>query len=226
MQEYTQPSIWIGNIRIDEPITTLTDLLVTGVCMYAFFKIQGTPVRNKTRLLLMYYFLTMGLATAMGGILGHAFLYRLTFSWKLPGWLMSMFSIALLERASIMIAKPLIKPAIGNFFAILNLVELATFITLAFSTLNFFFVEAHSAYGLLIVVFGFQGYVYLHTRSMGSRLFLIAVGISAGSALIFMNKWGIHAYLNHYDISHIMMAVSAYFFYKGSVSTLKANTIT
>lgn len=218
--DLAQPSIDFLGIRIDEPVTTLTDLIVSAVCFYAFYHLNKIPVKNKVHWNLKYYFLSMGLATLIGGVIGHGFLYLFSFAWKLPGWLTSMFSIALLERASIMYAKPLIKSKIGNFFAWMNLIELTTFVIITFATLNFFFVEVHSAYGLLIIVTSFNLVVYKKQKSEASRLFLIAVGISAISALIFMNEIGISIWFNHFDISHLLMACSAFVFYKGSLKMI------
>ncbi|MEA2106203.1 MAG: hypothetical protein U9P82_05720 [Bacteroidota bacterium] len=73
MMQFEQPSIFIQNIRIDEPVTTLTDLFVSFVCFYAFYKLNKIPIRNKVHLYLRYYFLSMGIATAIGGIVGHGF---------------------------------------------------------------------------------------------------------------------------------------------------------
>jgi len=240
--EFVQPSIEILGLRIDEPVTTFTDLMVSVVCFYAFYKLSKIPIHNKVHLYLRYYFLSMGFATAIGGIVGHGFLYLFdtqfktpdylinvlsyVFSdellnnaanpWKLPGWLTSMFSIMLVERASIEYARPLIKPKLGDIFARINIIELTTFVTITFLTLNFFFVEVHSAYGLLVVVTSFNLVVYFKTKSKGSQLFLIAVGFSALGALFFMNKWGLCIWFNHFDISHTLMTISAYFFYLGS----------
>lgn len=219
--ELAQPSIDFLGIRIDEPVTTFTDLIVSAVCFYAFYKLNRIPVRNKVHWNLKYYFLSMAIATLIGGVIGHGFLYLFSFAWKLPGWLTSMFSIALLERASIMYAKPLIKPKIGNFFAWMNLIELSTFVIVTFATLNFFFVEVHSAYGLLIIVTSFNFVVYKNRKTEASKLFLIAVGISAISALIFMNEIGISIWFNHFDISHLLMACSAFVFYKGSLKMIE-----
>jgi len=158
----------------------------------------------------------MGMATLIGGLFGHGFLYLFSFGWKLPGWLTSMFSIALLERASILFARPLIKPKVGAFFSYMNIVELITFVIITFTTLNFFFVEVHAAYGLMVIVTSFNLTVYLKTKSEASKLFLLAVAISAISAVIFMNELGISIWFNHYDISHILMSISAFIFYKGS----------
>jgi hypothetical protein len=229
---YEQPSIFILGIRIDEPITTLTDLFVSAVCFYAYFAITKHRETSKLNNYLRFYFLMMGTATTIGGIIGHAFLYALPFNellevspWKLPGWLVSMFAIALVERASIEYARPLIKSNTGKIFAWINIIELITFVIITFSTLNFFFVEVHSAYGLLVVVTGFQGYVFFKTKSIASKRMLIAVAFSAVGALFFMNEWGLSKWFNHYDISHMFMTASAYFFYLGAmkIEPLKVN---
>jgi hypothetical protein len=162
----------------------------------------------------------MGFATAFGGIIGHAFMYNFSFYWKLPGWVTSMFSIALVERAAIEYARPLIKPKLGIAFKWVNLIELATFVSITLITLNFFFVEVHSAYGLLIVVASLNLYVFLKRRTKGSRMFLLAVGFSGIAALIFMNEWGISKWFNHTDISHVFMTASAWYFYRGSTHIL------
>lgn len=214
---FVQPSIEIYGIRVDEPVTMLTDLLVTVVCIYAFIRLSRIPVKNNVHFYLKFYFLSMGIATAVGGIFGHGFFYLFSFAWKLPGWLTSMVSVALLERAVILYARKLIHPFLGKLFAWLNVIELAIFVTITFITLDFFFVEVHAAYGLLIVTTGFSLIVFIKTRNKGSRTFLVAVAFSSVSALIFMNEWGIGPWFNHFDISHLLMAASAWFFYKGSL---------
>ena len=211
-----QPSIHLLGLRIDEPITTLTDLMVSGVCLYAFFKTNKLK-QTKVMVFLKYYFLSMAAATAIGGIIGHAFFYAFNFYWKLPGWLTSMFSVALLERACIEKVRTLIKPQTGKAFAIINTVELITFVILTFTTLNFFFVEAHSAYGLLVVVSSFSFYNYRKTKNNGSKLFIYGVAVSAISALFYMNEWSLHMWFNYLDISHVFMTFAAYLFYRGAL---------
>jgi hypothetical protein len=211
-----QPSIQLAGLQIDEPVTTLTVLIVSFVCFYAYIRLRLIPVQNRVHFFLRYYFLSMGIATAIGGIIGHAFLYALGFEWKLAGWITSMFSIMLVERASIEYALPLIHSRLGTIFKWINLVELLTFITLTCLNLNFFFVEAHSAYGLLIVVASLNIYVFMKLKTTGSKLFLIAVFFSAVAALIYMNKWSLSVWFNYNDISHVLMSISALFFYFGA----------
>jgi hypothetical protein len=187
-----QPSVYIYGIRLDEPVTTATDLLISFVCFYAFYQLRRISEKKPLHRYLRFYFMSMGIATAIGGLIGHGFLHYFSFAWKLPGWLTSMLSIALIERASIEQARNVISHRFAHSLSVLNIIELLTFMTLTFTTLNFFFVEVHTAYGLFIVVGSLNFYNFLKTRDPGSRQFLIAVGISAIGALVFMNQWSIH----------------------------------
>jgi hypothetical protein len=210
-------SIELVGIRIDEPVTTATDLLVSGVCFYSYFKLSKANRPGKTQLFFRFYFLLMAFATLFGGLIGHGFLYALSFAWKLPGWIVSMLSVAMIERSSIERAKPLIDPRVGRFFLTLNIIELLTIMTVTMSTLNFKWVEFHSGYGLLGVVLPFHAFTWYKTRDKGSFIIVIAVLVASCAALVFMNKLSIHEWFNYLDISHVMMAIGAYVFYRGAL---------
>jgi hypothetical protein len=208
--EFEKTAIELGGLVIQEPVTTLTDLLVSFVCLFAFSNIK--PL-NKSLTLLKFYFLTMAIATAYGGIIGHAFLDYLSFGWKVPGWLVSMVSVGLIERAAIYHAQLLLSKRTGNLFIILNTIELVTLIIIVLITVNFFFVEAHAAYGLLLVVFLFEAFNYSKTKAKSSKIMMVAVGISAVAALVHLTGFTIHKWFNHLDLSHVLMSVAAYVFY-------------
>lgn len=210
-------SVELFGIRIDEPVTVLTDLLVSAVCFFAFNDLRKRKLPGRTQLYFRLYFLLMAIATFLGGLIGHGFLYALSFPWKLPGWIISMLSVALIERSSIERAKPLIEPRVARFFLILNIIELITIMTVTMWTLDFKWVEFHSGYGLLGVVLPFHAYTYYKTRDPGSKVVIIAVGIASFAALIFMNKISLHEWFNHLDISHTIMAIGGYVFYRGAL---------
>jgi len=212
-----QPAIWLGNIKVEEPVTTLSDLLVSAVCFYAFFGLRQHGKSGMVNLLFQYFFLFMGLATAIGGIIGHGFLYAFSFHWKLPGWLTSMVAVTLAERAVILRSRPYLSPRFFVFFSWLNIVELLTFMVLSFSTLNFLFVEIHSAYGLLGVVGGFSIFLYRKTGTPATKKFLYAVGLAGLAAFFFTSRLGLSPWFNHIDISHTFMAISTYLFYWGAL---------
>ena len=222
--EFQQPSIQLWGLTINEPMMTATDILVTIVCYIAWFRLRKISGREPIRRFLLIHFISMGTATAVGGLVGHAFIEYLNLYYKLPGWFVSMLSIAVLERATIELAKPYIKPSIGRFFAWLNIIELLTFMYLSFSTLDFFFVEIHSAYGLVVVVFSFSYFVYKKTGHEGSRLFLIAVGHSVVAGTFYTLKIGIHPWFTHVDMAHVFMASSAWYFYLGSRKIIRSHS--
>jgi len=212
----SQPSVSLFDIRIDEPVNTLTDLLVSFICFYAYYVLAKNKKPGKTLFYFQMYFLMLGLATFLGGIIGHGFLYVFSFSWKLPGWIVSMLSVAFIERSSIEYARPLIHHRVGQLFLILNIMELIAIMSITIYTLNFEWVEFHSGYGLLAVVLPFHGYVYYKTRDPGSKVILIAVMIACLAALTFMNQISLHTWFNYIDISHVLMATAARFFFLGA----------
>jgi hypothetical protein len=212
-----QPSIYPFGIRIDEPVATATDVLVSAVCFYAFYKLTQKKLPGRAQWYFRYYFLLIGIATFLGGVIGHGFLYALSFPWKLPGWTISMVSVALIERSAISHARRLIKRAVVRFFLVVNIVELVIIMTRTLTTLDFFWVEFHSAYGLLIVVFSFHAYTYYRTKDKGSATIMWAVGITAIASLVFMNELSPHTWFNYLDLSHTLLAIASYVFYRGAL---------
>lgn len=212
---YKNPSIDIWGLRVGEPVTMLTDLLVTAVCLFAWLRLNRLELKGVVYVYYKYFFLLMGIATLLGGVIGHGFNYALNIYWKIPGWYVSMVSIALAERASIFYSMKLIRPKYATFFTWVNLAELLFFMVTSVVTMNFYFVVGHSAYGIMLVVGGFQGYIYYRTRQKGSKQFFYAVLWSAIGAIIFLNQWAVSRWFNHMDIGHVLMALSAWHIYKG-----------
>lgn len=216
-------TIYFLGLRIDEPIVTFTDLLVSVLCFVFAYKLHKKQLREKVITYFTLYFLIMGIATAFGGLIGHAFLYHFNFYWKLPGWITSMFSIMFVERAAIEHTRIKLSKKIVKILGILNIVEFLTFLTLTIVTLNFFYVEFHSGYGLMFVVLSLEGFLYVKTRNKASKFILIGVAFAALAALIFMNKVSLHQWFNYLSVSHVLMATAAWFFYLGA-SKINMNT--
>jgi hypothetical protein len=127
-----------------------------------------------------------------------------------------MLAIMAIERASIFHAQPILNRKLGKFLAVANILEMLTFAILAFTTLNFFFIQIHSAYGLGLVVLPIHFYVYWKTRNEGSRIFFSAVIFSTLAAFFYTSKIGLSPWFNHLDLAHTVMAISLYLFYVGA----------
>ncbi|MDH5474810.1 MAG: hypothetical protein OEX22_03880 [Cyclobacteriaceae bacterium] len=214
----TQPSVWLFDIRIDEPVTVITNLLVTAVCFYAYFRVKDSLEVSKFQRFIKYYFLILGVAVGIGGIAGHGFLYALSIAWKLPGWLLSIISITLLERAIIEKTRFLLTHSMHNFLIWVSGVKLVAFMFLTSYTVNFQFVGYHTGLGLLFIVASCSAFTFFKIKNTGSSLYVLGVMMSALSGVIFMNKWGVSMWFNHIDISHVFMSMACYFFYKATVN--------
>jgi hypothetical protein len=216
-----QTSIEIFGVKVLEPMATLTDLLVAGVCFYAFIKLHRGGSREKSVVYFKYFFLCMSVSTTLGGIIGHGFLYAFGFAWKLPGWVVGMSSVAFMERAAIKQARPVMHKGVNTFLAYMNLIELGGFIFIAFYTLNFFYVEIHAAYGLMVVFF-LESFVYQKKRDRESRFILFGVAVSALAAFVHIAKFSLHTWFNYIDLSHVFMAIGSYLFYLGAEKPKRA----
>ncbi|MEO1023212.1 MAG: hypothetical protein AAFW89_11775 [Bacteroidota bacterium] len=212
-----QPSIDFFGVTIMEPVVTLTDLLITAVCLYAYVQLRKRAFPGKVHQYMRWYFLIMAVATFLGGLLGHAFQAQVGLAWKLPGWLISMLAVSSIERATIIYAKPLLNKKLARFLEIANGIELLVFAAITFSTLNFFFIQVHSAYGLGLIVLPIHFYIFMKTRSRGSRIICLSVLFATLAAFFYTSGIGISVWFNHLDIAHIIMAISLYFFYRGTL---------
>lgn len=219
-----QPSVYIFGIRIDEPVTTATDLLVGLACLYFAFRLKKYYNASTLHKQIIFYFVLMGIATILGGLMGHGFLYAGGFYWKLPGWLLSMVAINLFERVIIHFSGPVLSSKQLRFFSIFNIIELVFFMILAFGTLNFLFVQIHSTYGFLVVIFSFCLYNFRknHYPEIMKNM-IIGLAWIFLCAVIFVAKISISKWFNHADLAHVCMFVGAIYFYKGSKQIMQTS---
>ena len=212
-----QPSIELFGVTIMEPMVTLTDFWITAVALFAFWKLRQWNQPGAMHAYMRWYFLLMGIATFFGGLLGHAFQHVIGLEWKLPGWLISMLAVSAIERATIMYVHPLIPSRFAKFLEVANILELIIFAVITFTTLNFFYIKVHSAYGLGLIVLPLHAYAWWKTRNQGSRIIALSVCFASIAAITYTTKIGLHTWFNHLDVSHTVMAISLYFFYRGTL---------
>lgn len=208
-------SIELFGIRVDEPIVSLTDVLVSVLCFIFFYKLHKRANQPLIIVYFKYYFLVMGLATTFGGLVGHAFYYEFSKSWKLLGWVISMVAIMLIERAAIEHTQIVLKQKYIKTLRVLNIVEFTVFLLLTFYTLDFFYVQLHSGYGLMFVVLTIELLLFVKIKNEASKYIMAGIGFAALSALTFSTQFTIHAWFNYLSLSHVWMAVASVFIYLG-----------
>ncbi len=220
--KFIQPSIDLMNIRVDEPITTATDIIMAAICFYAFIRIGKLEAGGRIKWYFKYYFLTLGLGALFGGILGHAFLYRLSEPWKLVSWVFTMLSVALMAYALLEMAGPLIRSSIIRLVKWFNLLVLAVALFITMWTLAFSPVKFYTIFGMLVVVGSLSFYIYQKTGKRCVVRFMLAVGLGLVSAFIFSFEMGLSPWFNHTDISHVILSASALIMYKGASLELQS----
>lgn len=213
-----QPDIFLFGLRINEPITTISDFLITAACLFAYYSMKTKSLPSKFNLYMQYYFLLMAIATFWGGLFGHGFQYILGFYGRLPGWYIGMISIMLIERASIENVRRFVRPKIIKVLLIVNIIEFIIMAALTTFTLDFIYVQVHSAYGILVVVFSFHLYAYIKSKEKGSKETLIGVAIVSFAAFVYNYPIVINIWFNNLDFAHVLMAIATFFILKGSLS--------
>jgi len=220
--KFIQPSIEVFHVRIDEPITTATDLLLALVCFYAYFRIGNQKHPVKIRKQFRYYFFTLGMAALFGGLFGHAFLYSLSPSWKLVSWIFMLISVAIISQILLELSKSLIKSSYLRLLALVNIVIMVFALVMTLRTVTFSAVQYYTIFGMVVIVGSLSFIIYQKTGSRGVVKFMLGVGVGIVSAVVFSYEIGLSPWFNHNDISHVILSFSALSIYKGAVSVMQA----
>lgn len=215
--KFIQPSIELLNLRIDEPITTITDILLGIICFYAFFRIVRLRHKGDGSEYFRSYFLVLGLGAISGGLLGHAFQYVLADAWKLVSWSLTLVSVALMVQAFLVIASTFIKKKITTVITLLNLLLFLLAAFLMSRSIDFNPVKYYAIFGLVMLSGSLSYLIYRKTGNKAVLLLMGGVGIGFLSAIIFSFQWGLSHWFNHRDLSHMILCISVYYVYKGVV---------
>lgn len=212
-----QPDLYIFGLRLQEPMTTLTDVLITVVCVYAFMRLRKIESKNKSTQLVQYYFLFMGIGILIGGLLGHGFKYAFGDEWKIFGWLTSMVGVFFMERSTIVQVENMFTPKWHQLLLRLNFLELAVLMSLLISTYNFKIVQLHAFIGFIFMVFPFHLFLFFKTNHAGSRYMILGIGTLVLSLLTFGYPIAPHQWFNHNDLSHVLIAAATYLLMRGAL---------
>lgn len=215
MTSYQNPTIYLAGLRIDEPITTLTDLLFVGVCFFAFFKTRNIS-KDKGLNLYRWFFLLTGASTIVAALIGHTFLYYFGADAKIYGWFTGLFGTSIAQFAALYHARNSISSAVFKTLFIVCVLEVIAAFILVFVVWSFVIVEIHSAFALVLIVTILEYINYSKTKSVLSLYMIYGVGVAILAVFCHVFKLAFSVWFNHMDLSHIFMALSMYLMYKGA----------
>jgi hypothetical protein len=213
-----QPSIELFGWRVEEPMTTATDILVTIVAWFCAARLSRISPKTAFLRWICAYFWIFGLSTLLGGLFGHAFLSNGDFAkMKLLGWWPGMIATACLARASVEATRETIGRLFSSSFLLaIGFIFGATSIGI-FWTPDFAWVKASGFCQVIGVILPIMVFVYRKNRSKGSRFFLFAIGVTTLASIVFSQKLSWHIWCNHADLSHVLLAAAAFLYFKGAV---------
>lgn len=212
-----QPDILIGGWRIGEPVVSLTALLMSMVCLYAWFQLGTMGGTSKILRLYRLFFAWMALSGLIGSLLGHAFLHHFPFFVKMPGWVSGIVALTYLGQASIERFRHF-QPAAAShrLLTAVNLggALLATGVLCA--TLWFPIVEFHTAFGLLGIVGLIESTLWRHLRLHSSLLLLGAIPFALLAAIVHLAKFSIGPWFTFFDIGHVFVCGTFWMIYQAA----------
>lgn len=208
-------SINIFDTIFYEPLTFVTDLLLTGFGFYFFYVLQKNNPR-KVESSWSLFFLYISLSTLVGGIghvLGNEYFLKIRFlSWILSGVAIYFIEMAVCYEKETKQFKPIF------------LTQLFLFLISIFYFKHFLVVSANSLIGIGLVALVYYARMYIKTRDISPGF--ISLGILVAFTPVFLNAFKIKilTWFNYNDLSHLIMILCLYFmFYGVNINKLKTS---
>lgn len=219
------PSIELFGFRIDEPVTTITDIMVALVGIWGYFKIARAH-NLKHVSVYAYFFLGTGISTFIAGILGHALLYRFGYEIKMVGWVLGILGTCFAQFGAVFHAKKYLSES--SFKTLLWMCYAEVIIAMAILIVkpSFMVVICHTAFGLILMVTILESINYSKTKSHLSLMMIYGVGLAIAAIIFHTTKISISKWFNYLDISHVFLGLSLYVMIKGVLFEQKNNPIT
>ncbi|MBP7810530.1 MAG: hypothetical protein KA163_14655 [Bacteroidia bacterium] len=218
------PSIELFGLRVDEPVTTITDIIVALIGIWGYFKIaKGKNHKHVT--VYAWFFLGTGISTMIAGLLGHAFLYRFGYEIKMVGWVLGILGTCFAQFAAVYHAKETIGEKAFKTLLTICYLEVIVSMTILILKPSFVIVICHTAFGLLLMVTILESITYSKTKSKLSLMMVYGVGLAVLAIVAHTCKIAISKWFNHLDVSHVFLGLSIYVMIKGVLYEQKNNPI-
>jgi hypothetical protein len=216
------PSIELFGLRIDEPVTTITDMIVALIGIWGYFKIAKQKNLKHVSVYALF-FLGTGISTMIAGLLGHAFLYRFGYEIKMVGWVLGILGTCFAQFAAVYHTKETIGEKAFKLLLTICYLEVIVSMTILILKPSFLVVICHTAFGLLLMVTVLESINYAKTRSKLSLMMICGVGLAVAAIIVHTCKIAISKWFNHLDISHVFLGLSLYIMIRGVLYEQKNN---
>jgi len=216
------PTLWIGNFEWREPITTLTDLLTSMVCLSIFIYLKNYKgAKSESFKHYKYYFLFFFFSMFSAAWFGHGLQAYVDFDWKKIGWVLSSFGFLQIEIATLKDVKTYISKKLHNFLNVSFYIQFAILVPLMVYYQNFKIPQLNSTLAFVLFVLPLQSYLYYKTKNKGHLIIVGTILYAAIPGSIYNNKLSLSPWFNYHDISHVLMAVFMLLIFRGILKIAK-----
>lgn len=208
MNKPIHTEMMLGDLLVLEPVTVLTDWMITAACFYFAYKLP----KSKLTTPFIAFFILQGLSTLFGGV-AHGFLYEYGITMHQVAWIFAGLAVYALQW-SVQTQLPTVGWQIS--LTVLTTLQFAIFAFFALQPdARFLPVVINTAVALLVFVLPITLYLKSRFQYAWTVFFIKAIGVLALAGIV--NAVGFHPFkwFNGNDISHLVIIASMYFFYRG-----------
>lgn len=223
------PSVWFGSFELREPITSLTDFLIALTSfsiIIIFSRYKGKKTENFDLYKLYFWCSVIGMTCAAW--LGHGLQAYISPSWKMIGWIMSALGLLFLIFASINQLESKLGEKGMKIFKTIIVIKFVLLVSLIInpSTSSFKLIQINSTIDIIALTLPLQFLNYRWNKSRGSLKIVIALIYGIIPGMIYNFQIGYNKWLNHHDISHILIAFFMFLMFRGAfdLSTNKSGS--
>lgn len=212
------PTIFLGQFEWREPVTTLTDFLVSLVALYAFYRLhtyRGKKVEHFA--FYKYYFLCFAIGMCSAAWFGHGLQAYVGPRMKIIGWCMSATGFVFLAWASLKEISPLIPAWLRKSLQAWMLVQYFIMVPAMIhpATSNFIMPQINSTIMLIVLILPMHLFNYWKTKNYGSFLISLAIVYGIVPGFVYNLQFSLGRWFNYHDISHVLMAIFMFLMYRG-----------
>jgi len=210
----------IVGLHIQEPVTVLTNVIITAFCLFFYFQLNVISIQPKLKKYWRLFFLLFGVS-ALIGALAHGFksyfqpnvFYYIWLIMNLSGLSITYY----LLRVNIEMSFVSDENKIRLHYLVVLIILIFSAITII--TNDFLIVKINA--GIAILVTLIRHYRAYKKGYTGSGYIAFGFAFSTLSIIVHSTKLSLNEWFNFKDISHVIMNISLYIIFIGVLLKLK-----
>ena len=194
-----QPDFHLENLVLGEPVVAATNLIIAAAAFYGWRRLRQIRGWKTGKHSMELFFLLLSLATAFGGIAGHALQHYIHYAWKIPGWILSITAAAFLTQSSIF------RHGHGKALQWLNWGLLGICMVSAVALLQFGLNLLYNAVSLLLIMLPLEWMAFRRGEA-ASKWFIGGIGLFLLAAVALVARLTLSVWFTNADLGHLLVA--------------------